>query len=66
MHAREHGNSNNTTFWAFTAKKAYHIPDCPENRRLKKNGMNESEAYQYFVLRAQKIALSHGYEIVNW
>uniref|UniRef100_A0A2C9UU70 beta-N-acetylhexosaminidase n=1 Tax=Manihot esculenta TaxID=3983 RepID=A0A2C9UU70_MANES len=33
---------------------------------LKKHGMNESEAYQYFVLRAQKIALSHGYEIVNW
>lgn len=34
--------------------------------RLRKNGMNGSEAYQYFVLRAQKIALSHGYEIVNW
>ncbi|KAJ9176056.1 hypothetical protein P3X46_011406 [Hevea brasiliensis] len=33
---------------------------------LRKHGMNESEAYQYFVLRAQKIALSHGYEIVNW
>ncbi|KAF3455196.1 hypothetical protein FNV43_RR05644 [Rhamnella rubrinervis] len=33
---------------------------------LKKKGMNESEAYQYFVLRAQNIALSHGYEIVNW
>lgn len=28
--------------------------------------MNASEAYEYFVLRAQKIALSHGYEIVNW
>ncbi|OVA10637.1 Glycoside hydrolase family 20 [Macleaya cordata] len=34
--------------------------------RLRKHRMNESEAYQYFVLRAQKIALSHGYEIVNW
>ncbi|KAF2286385.1 hypothetical protein GH714_016628 [Hevea brasiliensis] len=33
---------------------------------LRKHGMNESEAYQYFVLRAQKIALSRGYEIVNW
>lgn len=33
---------------------------------LEEHGMNESEAYQYFVLRAQKIALSHGYEIVNW
>ncbi|KAA8538832.1 hypothetical protein F0562_025524 [Nyssa sinensis] len=33
---------------------------------LQKNGLNESEAYQYFVLRAQKIALSHGYEIINW
>ncbi|GAB4855916.1 Beta-hexosaminidase 3 [Ancistrocladus abbreviatus] len=28
--------------------------------------MNGSDAYQYFVLRAQKIALLHGYEIVNW
>ncbi|GKV32786.1 hypothetical protein SLEP1_g41365 [Rubroshorea leprosula] len=34
--------------------------------RLKKHHMNESQAYQYFVLRAQNIALSHGYEIVNW
>ncbi|KHG19961.1 hexa[2]: Beta-hexosaminidase subunit A1 [Gossypium arboreum] len=33
---------------------------------LKKRGMNESQAYQYFVLRAQNIALSHGYEIINW
>ncbi|KAL7252353.1 hypothetical protein ACSBR1_007022 [Camellia fascicularis] len=31
-----------------------------------KHALNESEAYQYFVLRAQKIALSHGYEIINW
>ncbi|URE11287.1 Glycosyl hydrolase family 20, catalytic domain [Musa troglodytarum] len=22
--------------------------------------------YKYFVLRAQKIALSHGYEVINW
>ncbi|KAK6915796.1 Beta-hexosaminidase, eukaryotic type, N-terminal [Dillenia turbinata] len=33
---------------------------------LKKKGLNESEAYQYFVLRSQEIALSHGYDIVNW
>lgn len=33
---------------------------------LKKKGLNESAAYQYFVLRAQNIALSHGYEVVNW
>ncbi|XP_077225335.1 beta-hexosaminidase 3-like isoform X1 [Tasmannia lanceolata] len=33
---------------------------------LNKKGLNESEAYEYFVLRAQKIALSHGYEMVNW
>ncbi|KAK6156436.1 hypothetical protein DH2020_010684 [Rehmannia glutinosa] len=33
---------------------------------LRRNGLNGSEAYQYFVLRAQKIALSHGYEIINW
>ncbi|KAF5959079.1 hypothetical protein HYC85_000288 [Camellia sinensis] len=34
--------------------------------RLQKHALNESEAYQYFVLRAQKIALSYGYEIINW
>lgn len=34
--------------------------------RLTKHSMNESQAYQYFVLRAQNIALSHGYEIINW
>nr|XP_018676064.1 PREDICTED: LOW QUALITY PROTEIN: beta-hexosaminidase 3-like [Musa acuminata subsp. malaccensis] len=28
--------------------------------------MNESQGYKYFVLRAQKIALSHGYEVINW
>ncbi|KAI5650218.1 hypothetical protein M9H77_36223 [Catharanthus roseus] len=33
---------------------------------LEKNGLNGSTAYQYFVLRAQKIALSHGYEVINW
>ncbi|KAJ6902449.1 beta-hexosaminidase 3-like [Populus alba x Populus x berolinensis] len=33
---------------------------------LKEHRMNGSQAYQYFVLRAQKIALSHGFEIVNW
>ncbi|KAI3908166.1 hypothetical protein MKW98_029467 [Papaver atlanticum] len=33
---------------------------------LRKRQMNASEAYEYFVLRAQKIALPHGYEIVNW
>lgn len=44
---------------------------CWENTRhisnwLAKNGLNPSEAYKYFVLRAQKIALSHGYEPINW
>ncbi|KAL6620255.1 hypothetical protein ACP70R_035394 [Stipagrostis hirtigluma subsp. patula] len=29
---------------------------------LIQHGMNESDAYRYFVLRAQKIAVSHGYE----
>ncbi|KAM7280588.1 hypothetical protein ACFE04_007722 [Oxalis oulophora] len=33
---------------------------------LKSHRMNESQAYQYFVLRAQQIASSHGYEFVNW
>ncbi|GLT87996.1 hypothetical protein SLE2022_060420 [Rubroshorea leprosula] len=41
--------------------------DTPRiSKWLKKHHMNESQAYQYFVLRAQNIALSHGYEIVNW
>ena len=34
--------------------------------RLIQHGMNESDAYRYFVLRAQKIAISHGYDIINW
>lgn len=34
--------------------------------RLVSRRLNQSEAYQYFVLRAQNIALSHGFEIVNW
>ncbi|GLJ06940.1 hypothetical protein SUGI_0053400, partial [Cryptomeria japonica] len=33
---------------------------------LAKNKLNESEAYKYFVLRAQKIAISHGYDPINW
>ncbi|KMZ68563.1 Beta-hexosaminidase, family GH20 [Zostera marina] len=33
---------------------------------LKKKHMNTSDAYQYFILRAQDIAIKHGYEIINW
>ncbi|KAK9138992.1 hypothetical protein Sjap_009586 [Stephania japonica] len=40
--------------------------DEVDTSRLNKKGLNESEAYEYFVLRAQKIALSHGYEVINW
>ncbi|XP_052885151.1 beta-hexosaminidase 3 isoform X4 [Gossypium arboreum] len=51
------GDEVNTSCWTTT----------PRIRNwLKKRGMNESQAYQYFVLRAQNIALSHGYEIINW
>ncbi|KAL8052281.1 hypothetical protein ABFX02_06G201804 [Erythranthe guttata] len=51
------GDEVDTSCWQLT----------PHVRKwLQKNGMNASEAYQYFVLRAQKIALSHGYEIINW
>ncbi|KAG8380367.1 hypothetical protein BUALT_Bualt06G0008100 [Buddleja alternifolia] len=51
------GDEVNTSCWEST----------PHVRKwLQKNGLNGSEAYQYFVLRAQKIALSHGYEIINW
>ncbi|KAL5731957.1 beta-N-acetylhexosaminidase [Ranunculus cassubicifolius] len=33
---------------------------------LTKNGFNETDAYRYFVLRAQQIAISHGYQVINW
>ncbi|KAL1193266.1 Beta-hexosaminidase 3 [Cardamine amara subsp. amara] len=51
------GDEVNTTCWSATPRIA---------QWLKKHRMSEAEAYQYFVLRAQKIALSHGYEIINW
>lgn len=51
------GDEVDTSCWGITP----HVRNW-----LKKHGMNESEAYQYFVLRAQKIAISHGYEVVNW
>ncbi|XP_062105114.1 beta-hexosaminidase 3 [Humulus lupulus] len=51
------GDEVNTSCWRTTP----HI-----RKWLRRNGMNGSEAYQYFVLRAQRIALSHGFEIVNW
>ncbi|KAE8684777.1 Beta-hexosaminidase 1 [Hibiscus syriacus] len=51
------GDEVNTTCWTITPRIS---------KWLKRHRMNESQAYQYFVLRAQNIALSHGYEIVNW
>ncbi|OMO82896.1 hypothetical protein COLO4_22777 [Corchorus olitorius] len=51
------GDEVDTSCWTTTP----HI-----SKWLKKNHLNESQAYEYFVLRAQNIALSHGYEIVNW
>uniref|UniRef100_A0A803QMT3 Beta-hexosaminidase n=1 Tax=Cannabis sativa TaxID=3483 RepID=A0A803QMT3_CANSA len=51
------GDEVNTSCWTTTP----HI-----RKWLRRHGMNGYGAYQYFVLRAQSIALSHGYEIVNW
>ncbi|KAM7497617.1 hypothetical protein LguiA_022031 [Lonicera macranthoides] len=51
------GDEVDTGCWATTP----HVKNW-----LKKQGLNQTEAYQYFVLRAQKIAMSHGYEVVNW
>ncbi|KAL3523240.1 hypothetical protein ACH5RR_016074 [Cinchona calisaya] len=51
------GDEVDTSCWTSTP----HI-----SKWLKKKGFNASEAYQYFVLKAQQIALSHGYEIINW
>ncbi|KAL3654005.1 Beta-hexosaminidase 3 [Castilleja foliolosa] len=51
------GDEVNTSCWQST----------PHVRKwLQRRGMNVSEGYEYFVLRAQKIALSRGYEIINW
>ncbi|CAO2837460.1 unnamed protein product [Amaranthus hypochondriacus] len=35
-------------------------------RWLRRHKMVGSQAYEYFVLRAQKIAVSHGYDVINW
>ncbi|KDP32489.1 hypothetical protein JCGZ_13414 [Jatropha curcas] len=51
------GDEVDTSCWSSTSRI---------QKWLEKHGMNASQAYQYFVLRAQKIALSHGYEIINW
>ncbi|XP_031120126.1 beta-hexosaminidase 3 [Ipomoea triloba] len=51
------GDEVNTTCWTSTPRI---------QKWLKTRRFDGQQAYQYFVLRAQKIALSHGYEIINW
>ncbi|GJM92228.1 hypothetical protein PR202_ga08671 [Eleusine coracana subsp. coracana] len=51
------GDEVNTSCWTTTP----HIEGWLNN-----NHMNVSDAYRDFVLRSQKIAISHGYDIVNW
>ncbi|KAK3135557.1 hypothetical protein QOZ80_5BG0420340 [Eleusine coracana subsp. coracana] len=51
------GDEVNTSCWTTTPRI---------ESWLIQHGMSESDAYRYFVLRAQKIALSHGYDIINW
>lgn len=51
------GDEVDTTCWETTPRVS---------KWMKEHKMNGSEAYQYFVLKAQKIALSHGYDIINW
>ncbi|CAH9074260.1 unnamed protein product [Cuscuta europaea] len=51
------GDEVNTSCWTSTPRI---------NNWLKKHQLDGPMAYQYFVLRAQKIALSHGYDIINW
>ncbi|KAK4356231.1 hypothetical protein RND71_025202 [Anisodus tanguticus] len=51
------GDEVDTSCWTLTP----HI-----SKWLKQHRLNGTSAYEYFVLRAQKIALSHGYEIINW
>ncbi|XP_047042604.1 beta-hexosaminidase 3-like [Lolium rigidum] len=51
------GDEVNTSCWTTTPRiKTW----------LLQHGMNESDAYRYFVLRAQQIAIKHGYDIINW
>ncbi|XP_078182328.1 beta-hexosaminidase 3-like [Carex rostrata] len=51
------GDEVNTSCWTTTP----HIKQWLDNHH-----MNESDGYRYFVLRAQNIAISHGYDIINW
>ncbi|KAF5737430.1 beta-hexosaminidase 3 [Tripterygium wilfordii] len=51
------GDEVNTSCWTNTP----HI-----RKWLEAKGMNELEAYQHFVLEVQDMAISHGYEVVNW
>uniref|UniRef100_A0A0E0CBG1 Beta-hexosaminidase n=1 Tax=Oryza meridionalis TaxID=40149 RepID=A0A0E0CBG1_9ORYZ len=51
------GDEVNTSCWTATP----HI-----KKWLDDNNMNVSDAYRYFVLRSQKLAISHGYDVINW
>ncbi|NP_001170188.1 beta-hexosaminidase 3 isoform X1 [Zea mays] len=51
------GDEVNTSCWTRTP----HIEGWLNN-----NHMNVSDAYRDFVLRSQKIAISHGYDVINW
>ncbi|KAJ0704740.1 putative beta-N-acetylhexosaminidase [Helianthus annuus] len=51
------GDEVDTTCWTLSPRI---------KKWMKQKGLNESTAYEYFVLKAQKIALSHGYEVINW
>ncbi|KAH0713897.1 hypothetical protein KY289_009856 [Solanum tuberosum] len=51
------GDEVDTSCWTLTPRIS---------KWLKQHRLNGTSAYEYFVLRAQKIALSHGYEIINW
>lgn len=51
------GDEVDTSCWSSTPRI---------NKWLKQKGLNEAQAYEYFVLQAQKMALSHGYEVINW
>ncbi|CAM8962042.1 unnamed protein product [Rhodiola kirilowii] len=51
------GDEVNTDCW----KKTSHIKQW-----LQDHNMTTKDAYQYFVLKAQELALSHGWTPVNW
>ncbi|MBA0841583.1 hypothetical protein Goarm_004068 [Gossypium armourianum] len=51
---------------AYTKWERYTVEDASKIVRLKDNNMKPKDAYKYFVLKAQEIAISKNWTPVNW